>query len=64
MCVNKVVDKIETGPYNERNLDILYTFNLDHVNIQGHLKKMDWKVMRKFFRSLNITDRNVLHISF
>ena len=26
--------------------------------------KMDWKVPGKFFRSLNITDRKMLHISF
>ena len=26
--------------------------------------KMDWRVPGKFFRSLNITDRKMLHISF
>ena len=31
---------------------------------QGHLKKMDWKVTRKFFRSVNITDRKKLYVSF
>ena len=35
-----------------------------HVLMQGHLKKMDWKVTRKFFRSLNITDRKMFYISF